>query len=45
MGFTWEVLAHLYIKRAWVLETAFGAAGEHAGFLAGSLGTDPGRRS
>jgi alkylation response protein AidB-like acyl-CoA dehydrogenase len=34
MGFTWEVLAHLYLKRAWVLETAFGAADEHAGRLA-----------
>jgi alkylation response protein AidB-like acyl-CoA dehydrogenase len=37
MGFTWEVLAHLYVKRAWVLETAFGAADEHAGRLAESL--------
>ena len=41
MGFTWEVLAHLYLKRAWVLETAFGAADEHAGSLAGSLAADP----
>ena len=41
MGFTWEVLAHLYVKRAWVLETAFGAAGEHAGSLAGSLEVPP----
>jgi alkylation response protein AidB-like acyl-CoA dehydrogenase len=40
MGFTWEVLAHLYVKRAWVLETAFGAADEHAGSLAGSLGAE-----
>jgi alkylation response protein AidB-like acyl-CoA dehydrogenase len=24
MGFTWEVVAHLYLKRAWVLETQFG---------------------
>ena len=23
MGFTWEVVAHLYLKRAWVLETQF----------------------
>ncbi|MFJ6573988.1 acyl-CoA dehydrogenase family protein [Streptomyces sp. NPDC091292] len=30
MGFTWEVLAHLYLKRAWVQETAFGSADEHA---------------
>jgi alkylation response protein AidB-like acyl-CoA dehydrogenase len=37
MGFTWEVLAHLYLKRAWVLETAFGPADEHAVFLAERL--------
>jgi alkylation response protein AidB-like acyl-CoA dehydrogenase len=37
MGFTWEVLAHLYLKRAWVHETAFGPAGGHAGFLADRL--------
>ena len=24
MGFTWEVVAHLYLKRAWVRETQFG---------------------
>jgi alkylation response protein AidB-like acyl-CoA dehydrogenase len=41
MGFTWEVLAHLYLKRAWVLETAFGPADEHAGRLAESLTADP----
>jgi alkylation response protein AidB-like acyl-CoA dehydrogenase len=32
MGFTWEVDAHLYLKRAWVVQTAFGtvdAAAEH----------------
>ncbi len=23
MGFTWEVDVHLYLKRAWVLETHF----------------------
>jgi alkylation response protein AidB-like acyl-CoA dehydrogenase len=44
MGFTWEVLAHLYLKRAWVLETAFGAADEHAGYLAQSLAAGPGER-
>jgi alkylation response protein AidB-like acyl-CoA dehydrogenase len=37
MGFTWEVLAHLYLKRAWVQETAFGATAEHEAFLASSL--------
>jgi alkylation response protein AidB-like acyl-CoA dehydrogenase len=30
MGFTWEVLAHYYLKRAWVLETLFGDQDEHA---------------
>jgi alkylation response protein AidB-like acyl-CoA dehydrogenase len=39
MGFTWEVLAHLYLKRAWVHEMAFGTADEHAAFLAGRLAT------
>jgi alkylation response protein AidB-like acyl-CoA dehydrogenase len=37
MGFTWEVLAHLYLKRAWVQATAFGPADEHAAFLADRL--------
>jgi alkylation response protein AidB-like acyl-CoA dehydrogenase len=30
MGFTWEVDAHLYLKRAWVLDTMFGSVDEHA---------------
>jgi alkylation response protein AidB-like acyl-CoA dehydrogenase len=30
MGYTWEVDAHLYLKRAWVLATQFGSADEHA---------------
>ncbi|RAY16248.1 acyl-CoA dehydrogenase [Actinomadura craniellae] len=34
MGFTWEVLAHLYLKRAWLLETGFGEPGVHAERLA-----------
>jgi alkylation response protein AidB-like acyl-CoA dehydrogenase len=34
MGFTWEVDVHLYLKRAWVLETVFGTAAEHAEALA-----------
>ena len=37
MGFTWEVLAHLYVKRAWVLATSFGDADEHATRLAAAL--------
>jgi alkylation response protein AidB-like acyl-CoA dehydrogenase len=30
MGFTWEVDAHLFLKRAWVLETAFGSVDQAA---------------
>ena len=33
MGFTWEIDAHLYLKRAWVLDRMFGTADEHAEFL------------
>ncbi len=34
MGYTWEVDAHLYLKRAWVLEQAFGDSDHHALALA-----------
>jgi alkylation response protein AidB-like acyl-CoA dehydrogenase len=37
MGFTWEVLAHLFVKRAWVLATAFGSADEHAQRVADAI--------
>ncbi len=37
MGFTWEVDVHLYLKRAWVLETRFGAGDQHADTIAASL--------
>jgi alkylation response protein AidB-like acyl-CoA dehydrogenase len=37
MGFTWEVDAHLFLKRALVLETHFGSADAHAERLAGRL--------
>jgi alkylation response protein AidB-like acyl-CoA dehydrogenase len=30
MGYTWEVPAHYYYKRAWVLEQSFGTTAEHA---------------
>jgi hypothetical protein len=33
MGFTWEVDVHLYLKRAWVLNTVFGTPAAHAGAL------------
>jgi hypothetical protein len=37
MGFTWDVDAHFYLKRAWVLATAFGTAEEHEEALAALL--------
>jgi alkylation response protein AidB-like acyl-CoA dehydrogenase len=37
MGFTWEVDAHLFLKRAWILETAFGSIDEAAELVAQSL--------
>jgi alkylation response protein AidB-like acyl-CoA dehydrogenase len=30
MGFAWELPAHLYLKRSWVLDTQFGSASHHA---------------
>jgi alkylation response protein AidB-like acyl-CoA dehydrogenase len=37
MGFTWEVDAHLYLKRATVLAASFGGADEHAETMAALL--------
>ena len=37
MGYTWEIDAHLYLKRAWVLDHAFGDGDEHAEELAAGL--------
>jgi alkylation response protein AidB-like acyl-CoA dehydrogenase len=37
MGFTWEVDVHLYLKRAWVLDTRFGSADAHADAIAAAL--------
>ncbi|MGZ4689762.1 MAG: acyl-CoA dehydrogenase family protein [Acidimicrobiia bacterium] len=37
MGFTWEVDVHLYLKRAWVLDTHFGSIDHHADTLAQTL--------
>ena len=34
MGFTWEVDVHLYLKRAWLLETHFGGGDHHADAVA-----------
>jgi alkylation response protein AidB-like acyl-CoA dehydrogenase len=38
MGFTWEVDVHLYLKRAWVLETNFGNADDNAEWVFASSG-------
>lgn len=40
MGYTWEVDAHLYLKRAWVLDAAFGSSDEHADRVAAALGEE-----
>ena len=37
MGYTWEVDAHLFLKRAWVHDLAFGDADELAEDLAAQL--------
>jgi len=37
MGFTWEVDAHLYLKRAFVLDTVFGSGDVHAEAMAALL--------
>lgn len=37
MGFTWEMLPHYLLKRAWVLEHAFGDADAHALALGGAI--------
>ena len=37
MGFTWEVDVHLYLKRAWVLDTHFGSVDHHADAVAALL--------
>jgi alkylation response protein AidB-like acyl-CoA dehydrogenase len=36
MGFTWEVDVHLYLKRAWLLDTRFGSVDEHCDVVAAS---------
>ncbi|MBX6387943.1 MAG: acyl-CoA dehydrogenase [Frankia sp.] len=40
MGFTWDMLPHYFLKRAWVLENVFGTAGEHAARLGDVVGED-----
>ncbi len=38
MGFTWEVDVHLYLKRAWVLDTVLGSVDDHADAVAATIG-------
>jgi alkylation response protein AidB-like acyl-CoA dehydrogenase len=40
MGYTWEIPAHYYVKRTWVLENAFGGVDEHAEVLARIVAAD-----
>ena len=40
MGYTWEVPAHYYLKRVWVLENAFGDGSEHAEQMAEIIAAD-----
>ncbi len=37
MGFTWEIDAHLYLKRAWALTPSFGSLDEHAERIAATV--------
>lgn len=37
MGYTWEIDAHLFLKRSWVLDHAFASPDEHAELLASRL--------
>ena len=37
MGYTWEIPAHYYLKRAWVCENLFGSVEEHADGVAADL--------
>ncbi len=40
MGFTWEMLPHYFLKRAWGLDLAFGSSSGHAARLGASVGTE-----
>jgi alkylation response protein AidB-like acyl-CoA dehydrogenase len=41
MGYTWEIPAHYYLKRTWVLDSAFGTETEHADTFARHLEARP----
>ena len=38
MGFTWDMLPHYFLKRAWVLDHAFGTSASHASRIGAALG-------
>ena len=40
MGFTWEMIPHYLLKRAWVLEHTFGSRTEHADTIATELASE-----
>jgi len=40
MGYTWEIPAHYYLKRTWVLENVFGTVDEHAEEMAEYVAAD-----
>jgi alkylation response protein AidB-like acyl-CoA dehydrogenase len=44
MGFTWEVDVHLFLKRAWLLDTHFGTADVHADAVTAALSSVGTRR-
>ncbi len=41
MGYTWEIPAHYYLKRTWVLESSFGTIDEHSARLAEKVAPGP----
>jgi alkylation response protein AidB-like acyl-CoA dehydrogenase len=43
MGFTWEMIPHYLLKRAWVLEHTFGPRPEHADTIATRLASEVAR--
>ena len=44
MGFTWEVDVHLYLKRAWVLDTHFGSVDANCDEAWSALAANPALR-
>ncbi|MCK9926453.1 acyl-CoA dehydrogenase family protein [Frankia sp. Mgl5] len=40
MGFTWDMLPHYFLKRAWVLENGFGTTSWHAARLGAAVGDE-----